>query len=791
MGGLYNPLGTGLSSDGNPYLPQPPGIPPAPPSPSGPTKEARDKDIGKDKERARQPFDQRLNSWVKEKWMDLRTAYTVFHQLVWQDILFYVSMVWIQWDQNRRIWQPAVPEDEWTPQPIVNNFAPAADSVASIFQMPTVEAVPPEGKLNDDDAHDVSTIANLLAEDFIKANALEHDYKTNEGKADIASQLFVLSGNLLTSVRRKKVGQRQVPQIGPLPLSPPAPSDMLMGQVVQPPPTPQWGPQIDPATGQPVMQSQDLYDAECHIINPLFWLPRCGSKGMCGVRYGMIAERMPLDEIKELWNFDATPDNQYLDSMESSWEIAMNFYYTGYSSLTQATKESALVIIAFIEPGKVADLPEGVVAVMVNEAIIFTYSWDEYCLPDEWALTHFGYLKAPTTFFARTPLFDVANIQKETNRYESIIALHAMTSASDSLLIDKNTQVSGVTGRGDRIIYYRSIGPGSKEPHRLQHGSLDAGVYEQRQKLEDKIQNITGAVAVWRGQQAGSVTSASGISQLRGQAEQMFSKPTENWKSGWVETIRKAVKLRQKLLQPWQIAQIVGPGRDAAIAKFKSADLDTAVEWVPTTHGLPRTRDERRNDMLAMFDRQMLDVNDPNVRIEINELFGETGLLTMFTLDATRARAENSKMDKGQEVEPMFDVEDMQVHLVIHSERIKRLDFDTLPQPAQVAHLTHFMKTKQALSALMQMAQAQAGGLPGGTQGQPPAPPSNPAGNGGGAPGGGPHSGQPGGHNANRPKPGPQRPAPLAKRPASKPGRPGPTNSPAVPTGPGNVGGSQ
>jgi hypothetical protein len=790
MGGLYNPLGTGVSPDGTGYVPQPPNIPDAPPPVTGPTVDAAKKgnDV-KDQERAK-PLDDRLKSWIPTKWMDLRTAYTVFHQLVWQNILFYVGMVWIQWDQNRRIWQPAVPEDEWTPQPIVNNFAPAADAVASIFQMPTVEATAPEGQVDNDDTHDVIEIANALAADLIKVNALENDYKTKEGKADIAGQLFVLSGNLLTEVCRKEIKSIQVPKIGPLPAPPPAPGDQLMGQVVQPPPTPQWGPLTDPITGQPVMETQVLYDADVKIVNPLFWLPRAGSTGIDDARYGQLAMRMSLDEIKDRWGYDAQPDNQFLDSMESSWEIALNFYYTGYSSLTQATKESALVVITFIEPKKVADIPEGGVAVMVNDIIIFTYSWGDYCMDGEWPLTHFGYLKAPTTFFKRTSMHDVAHIQKETNRYESIIALHAMTSAGDSLIIDKNTQVSNVTGRGDRIIYFRSIGPGSKEPHRLQHGSLDNGVYEQRQKLEDKIQNITGAVSVWRGQQAGSVTAASGISQLRGQAEQMFSKPTNNWKNGWVETIRKGVKLRQKVMQPPQIAEIVGPGHDVQIQKFKAANLDACINWVATAHGLPRTRDEKRNDLLALFDRGLLDVNDPNVRITINELFGETGLLTMFTLDATRARAENSIMEKGTPVQPLPEIEDMQVHIAIHTERVKKLDFDQLAQPIQVILIQHIMETKIALQAQMvQAAMLQAGGAGGGPgEGSAPQPPASPAGQ-GGPPGGGPHPAPPGSARPTPSPQGPARPAGGKKPPQARPGRPGPTNQISVPTGPNSTGG--
>lgn len=230
----------------------------------------------------------------------------------------------------------------------------------------------------------------------------------------------------------------------------------------------------------------------------------------------------------------------------------------------------------------------------------------------------------------------------------------------------------------------------------MQHGTLDNGIYEQRQSLRDVLQRISGAVAVWRGQQTGSVTSAAGISQLRGQAEQMFSKPVDNWNSGWTETVSKGVKLMQLLMEPWEIAEIMGPGRDVQIQKFKEAKLDTILNWTSTGKGLPKSRDEKRQDMLALYDRKMLDPTDPNVRTKLVELFGETGLDKNFNADATRARWENGMLTKGQPIQFMPDVEDLEVHLYTHGQRIKRLDFEQLEPQAQKLLLDHYMETKMA-----------------------------------------------------------------------------------------------
>lgn len=686
------------------------------------------------------PTAELMTTWFQLRWEDLRTAYTVYHQLCWQNILYYAGQLWILWDKDRRTWYPAVPEDEYTPMPSVNEFAPGIDAITSVYVIPNVQATPKAE--SDTDSHEIAEIANAVAVEICRRNGMAEGGTTedHDGVGDRAGQLFTLCGNLFTIVDRKQTSVAQRPVMESVPMMlvncpqckykatvPPndpslmtPPSSMLMGQQVSPggmsAPCPQCGMPMetkptqvtqqatDPATGQPATQAVITWDVRMKVGNPLFCLPRPGSTTQKNAGWHVWAERMSLDDIYREWEYEAQPDNLYLDSSEASWDISMNYYFTGYSNLTLSSQYSALVAIIFVEPDRVKEIPEGGVGVWINGKIVHFYRWEEYCVAG-CALTHIGYLNMPTTYFYRSPAFDMAQIQKELNRYESIIALHAMTSASDSIIIDENTKASNISGRGDRIIYWRSIGPGSREPHRLEHGQLDSGIYEQRQRLRDAMQNISGAVAVFRGQQAGSVTSAAGISQLRGQAEQMFSKPVNNWKAGWVQTISKGVEIAQISWQAWEIAKFVGPGKEVQIEKFKRCTLKEKLNWVAATHGLPQTRDEKRQDLLDLFDRKMLDTSDPDVRTRINELFGESGIENEFSLDATRARWENGQLSQGKEVQFMPEVEDLATHLAIHGKLIKRLDFDQLPEEAQESIFQHYMETKMALQQQSLMAQ--------------------------------------------------------------------------------------
>jgi hypothetical protein len=212
----------------------------------------------------------------------------------------------------------------------------------------------------------------------------------------------------------------------------------------------------------------------------------------------------------------------------------------------------------------------------------------------------------------------------------------------------------------------------------------------------------------------------------------MFSGPQLNWQNGWKETVRKAVCYMKKWYTFEQIQDIIGgTNNEQQIRDFMECeDLDVCIEWLSSQRGLPRTQDELKQEMMNLFDRGALDMQQVEVRERIYELFGETGMMSQFNLDATRARQENRGMKMQPPVPPTFmpDIEDLSVHFQVHVEEIKALEFDKLPQDSKTLLIQHTLATKQAM-AMMAM-QAAAGPGPGGPNaaGSPPHPP--PAGTG-------------------------------------------------------------
>jgi hypothetical protein len=712
------------------------------------------------------PLLDQADTWCKKKFEENRSNFMVFHSLVWQSLLMYAGLLWIRWDRNRKVLYLATPDDNWTPLPNINRFSPAIDSMASAFSMPEIEALPQEE--DNIDAHEVAAVANSLADWIVQRAGLEDDFDSQEDKVGLARQLFVLAGSCFTIVEEEDLDVKQFPIKEPKPAwgvqckqcdsydkmpvpdeSQLAPSTQLMGQTVTPPQPPQMCPNcggpvsINDTTiqtqksnpdGTPAMQDAAQYGCKIFVGNPLYAMPMPGSTSMMNARWNAWCERLTIDDIKSRWDIAAEPDQEQMDGTTTTYETQLSYWYSGYASQQSMTRDMALATQFFLKPGDVSDFPEGLYAVMVNKKVQYAKKWaDEFPIEDL-TITKGGYLKLPTTFFDRTPAFDLMEVQRECSELDALISLHGKTTAADPIVADESTKVSEITGRGDKVIWFKSLGPGSVAPHRMGHGALDPQIYTRLQTLEDKMQNISAAVQVFRGEQPGSVTTASGIAQLRGQAEQMFSVPSANWSGMWKETIRKAVKLMQARMPIEQIVALMGDEHLGAIQKFKNAKLDDVIKWAASRFGLPRTRDEKRQELMSLYDRGALDVNDPNVKQTIFELFGDIGMESQFSLDATRARAENQLLKQGAQLQPLVGIEDLAVHSKIHKEVVKKLDFDNWPQPAKEAILQHIMLTDAALA--QQNAPPPMPGAPG--QPMPhPTPPNIPGKGAGARPGGG------------------------------------------------------
>lgn len=665
-------------------------------------------------------------SFVKEKWDDLKNAYVVYHQSIWQALLFYANQSWIDWDDARKVWQPQQPTDEWVPRPRINRFSPTIDAVASnFFQMPPVEAVPKEEKQSDPQAYAIADICSDLVKYGVLKNGLERQHDEEEDKVGLAAQLFVLEGTVFTLLRKSTnvVGQKPKQAMGkafgyqcstcdeyrtvPGDQEPPkfCPG---CGQPVDISETEQLQPELGD-DGQPQMEDVSDVDVTIEIGNALFAFPRAGATSLKDSPFFLWAQRRTLDDIWFRWKFEAQADAVWPDGYSVTYEHALNFWYTGYSSSTLQVKDSCMCLEMYVPPKKVKDYQDGFYSVVINDKDAHSEPWD---FPEH-PLTMGKYLTLPTLFFGRSVAFDVVEIQREDNAYESIKKLHGMTSAVDPIVVDANTLVSEITGRSDKVIKWKQIHPNAEPPHRMGHGSLDEGIYKQGEVLQQEYRNISGATAAFKGEAEYAGEPAAAAKIRRDQAELQFGKPAANWRNLWCETMRKYVMFLQKYYPLEKLAKILGEDRLEDIQAFLAADLDTMVDFLASSSGMPRTKQEIKDELAEMFQSGMLDPSDPSVRQRIYEVIGETGMLESFNEDATNARLENEEFKRGKsdpsqpksyvppEIHPQPLIEDMAVHLYFHKKQAKARDFKRWNPMAQQALIEHIMETQQEMAMMM------------------------------------------------------------------------------------------
>lgn len=653
-------------------------------------------------------LDTQVGQFIAEKWVDLKTAYWMYHSWIWGALLMYAGELWIEYAPSRQMYQRQVPKDDFVPQPRINKFAPAIDAIASNFQqVPEVEAV--ATPMDDLTNVGIAEIANLLAQHYVKESGLRSDYQGKDDKVGMAGQLFVLTGCLLTNnwmedkevARRPRMDEKQgfgvqcmsCDKYAEVPEEPEAcptcgnPDINLQPVTMMAPAEDEEGnPQTEPITERHV---------RCDIENPLYFYPRSGSRSMEDRGWMMVAERMSLDQIYSRFGVEAQADSEYPDGWNTTNENALNFFYMGYSNVNLSGKDAAMVIRCWCEPGKVRDFPEGFYAVYVNGECKKATKWN--FLDDPFSKA--AYKGIPTLIMPRSVAFDLVQVQKELGDLWSIFKLHSLTNAVDPWIVDKDAQVSEITGRGDKIIYYRKLAPDTEAPHHAQHGALDPALYTLLAKLEAYFDQIGQTVSVFKGEQPGDVTAGNALATLRSQAEFMFAGPVGAWNNCWKETVRKGVKNMQKFYSVAQLAEIIGPDKEIETQAFIHCDLDACVEWIASRAGLPRTRDERRQEMMTLYDKGALDINDPQVKQKLFELFGDTGMMSTFSKDATRARMENVTIKSGGNAVFMPEIEDMATHYGIHTDMIKSQDFLKWPALAQQKLIAHAIQTKDAMGA--------------------------------------------------------------------------------------------
>lgn len=344
----------------------------------------------------------------------------------------------------------------------------------------------------------------------------------------------------------------------------------------------------------------------------------------------------------------------------------------------------------------------------------------------------------PGRFWGKSPLDNVCELNKHINSIDSSTILTRKTMAMPQKLIPFASGIeSGQwTGRAGQNVFYRS-GDGSK-PEIIPGAGVDSSVFVERAQKVDDIKNISGAIDILKGDRPPGVNAASALSLLYEVGTGKLFPVFDRWKFFVENDQKKELKLiAHKYKEPREdfISLLKSKNSELSeesISKFIGSDLyDNCNVVIEAGSNIPKLEAARqaRLEQAALAGTLALDM--PANRAEYNEQMGITGFDNDIGPDSKRAEWENDLMDNikfSPDNRPIvLFVDKDEIHIEIHSRRMKEPNFFEQPQEVQDLYMQHIEEHMEAMDNKRMLQTVQNGGVP---PGQEETAPSTPKGKG-------------------------------------------------------------
>jgi hypothetical protein len=688
------------------------------------------------------PEDRALIAEVEERvnYKARDSARWALEREIFEICAFYCGVMWLEYTETtRRFMRWNAPS--WFPTPVTNLMAPLIGKMVS-----AILRSEPQGKVrpntNDPDDRQAAKVGQELIRHF-------YDVTDEESLRQYAAPIVTLMGTVIAEDNFNPRAGRimRVPRgtLQDQPVTDPAASCPGCGaqgdetQVGQPCPgcqtpmeasqtphllpdgTPatqtQFVPETDPTTGQPLVDEVPEGELESRLIMlfNFYWDQK--AKTLNESRWCGETQYADLDWIDENY-----PDLGPFVAAESGIDGA-NFFESSLLALVGPSIQGTAHYggIQFFTNGAIIrryqrkpsqKYPNGLYLVVANGVLLHKgplVITDENDRPTgDFTYTEFRYDIMPGRFPGKTPASDMVPLQKRVNGMDSQIVLNRKTLLSPWLLAPKGSGLNpGVVAmRPGATVVYNFVGVGAA-PQVVQGTPLPAQIYQEREGCQQALSGLAEDAIAQTAQTPQGMRSGIAFNLVNELQEAMKLPRRKRW-ALWVrDRDRKRLLLAQKFYREPRAVKLLGEGSEYQVRYWKGSDLrgntDVTVDWGSLQPKSPSLKSQMVFDAI---EAQLIDITDP---VHKQQALEELGLGT-FELkvgpDRRRADAENAAMDDGQQVQ-ITDIEDSDIHLLVHGARIKEPGFDQLPPEAQHAHMAHYQATEQAIQQQQQQAEQE------------------------------------------------------------------------------------
>lgn len=322
----------------------------------------------------------------------------------------------------------------------------------------------------------------------------------------------------------------------------------------------------------------------------------------------------------------------------------------------------------------------------------------------------------PGRFWGKSPLDEIAELQRQINSIDSVTILTRKTMAVPQKLIPQGSAIPPGywTGRPGLTVPYRATG--GEKPEIIPATGVDSQIFQERaQKVED-IKSISGAVDILKGDRPPGVNAASALAILFEVGTGKLFPILDRWKKFIESSQKKQLKLvakRYKEPRPEFIRMLMMKNKELTedqIKNFIGNDLyDNCNVVIEASSSIPKLKAAEHAMLLELASYGVLGLENPQNRQEFLSRFGVQGFDSDYSLDVKRAEYENSMFENYQQtpdVTPVvLNTDNNEVHVEVHSQLTKQPKFMSFPIEVQQAVFMHIQEHEQLI---MQKQQEQA-----------------------------------------------------------------------------------
>lgn len=337
--------------------------------------------------------------------------------------------------------------------------------------------------------------------------------------------------------------------------------------------------------------------------------------------------------------------------IQASVSGANSILEEGYLNLqtTGRPPDSVVVYECWMKPGATKYLPDGGVAIVVDEILVGLFREGLPYAHGMYPFTKFEHIPSGA-FYADSPLVDTNQLQREYNTLRSEIAEAGFRMAKPQLLAVKGSIVpSKVTNEPGLVIEYRA---GAQPPTPIQLTPLPQYYIDQQDRILADWEDITGQHQVSKGTAPAGITAGTAINYLQEKDNDFLLPQYQSVEDGYEKIAQQSLSNFVQYVDLPRKMKIIGADQAFDTLLLSGADIKNGTDIrIQKGSAVGESQAAKQAKIMDMFSAGL--IQDPNMALKLLEMGGTDKMLDIINVAERKAQRENMKMKllKPEEIE--------------------------------------------------------------------------------------------------------------------------------------------